>query len=108
MMTFIHGNYAHKITLQEIADSANISQREALRCFQKTLGRSPFDYLNEYRLSEAKKLLAETEMTISEAALQTGFSNSAYFGKVFKKAYHMTPKEYQKAYRGSGKNFNTV
>lgn len=95
MLAFIHRSYAEKISLGQIAASANISEREALRCFQKTLKRTPFDYLNEYRLNQAKKLLCETDLSVTQIALQTGFSDGAYFGKVFRKMYHMTPKEYQ-------------
>lgn len=96
MLSFIHRCYAEKISLKQIADSASISEREALRCFQKTLGRTPFDYLNEYRLNQAKKLLGETNLPVTQIALQTGFSDSAYFGKIFRKMYEMTPKEYRK------------
>lgn len=99
ILSYIHRNYAEKIRLQQIADSASISEREALRCFQKTLNRTPFDYLNEYRLNQARKLLIETDLPITRIALETGFSNSAYFGKVFRKAYQITPKEYQDEYR---------
>ncbi|MDO4308738.1 MAG: AraC family transcriptional regulator [Eubacteriales bacterium] len=99
MISYIHRNYAEKISLKQIAASASIGEREALRCFQKTLNRTPFDYLNEYRLNQAKKLLSETDLSVTQIALQTGFSDSAYFGKVFRKLYHMTPKEFQADYR---------
>lgn len=99
MISYIHRNYAEKISLKQIAASANIGEREALRCFQKTLNRTPFDYLNEYRLNQAKKLLCETDLSVTQIALRTGFSDCAYFGKIFRKMYHMTPKEFQADYR---------
>ena len=99
MITYIHRHYAEKISLSQIAESANIGEREALRCFQKTLKRTPFDYLNEYRLNKARKLLKESSLPVTEIAMKTGFSDSAYFGKVFRKSLGMTPKEYRNLHK---------
>jgi len=96
MLQFIYSNYAEKLTLEDIAGSANISEREALRTFKRILGKAPFDYLNEYRLNKARELLESTDLPITEIALDTGFSDSTYFGKVFKKYFHCTPREYRK------------
>ncbi len=101
MLSYIHLHYAEKITLADIAGSAAIGEREALRCFQKTLKRSPFDYLTEYRLSVAQKLLVESDHQITEIAFETGFSDSAYFGKVFRKKFSMTPKSYRTQFAGA-------
>lgn len=96
MLAFIHKNYAEKIDLQDIADSANISIREATRCFKKVRDKSPIDYLIEFRLVKAKKMLIETETNITDIALQTGFSDSSYFGKMFKRYLGITPSEFRK------------
>lgn len=95
MLAFIHSHYHEKITLADIAVSANISEREALRCFQKNLNQSPFEYLIGFRLNQSKKLLTETYDSITQISFICGFSNSAYFGKVFKKAFGMTPLAYR-------------
>lgn len=100
MLAFIHSHYHEKITLADIAFSANISEREALRCFQKNLSQSPFEYLIGFRLNQSKKLLTGTYDSITQISFMCGFSNSAYFGKVFKKAFGMTPL----AYRTMAKN----
>ena len=96
MMTFIQENFSQKISLEEIAASASISTREALRCFQNSIHETPFEYLISYRIETAKKLLKSTDLSITEIALQTGFSNSAYFSKIFKRTCHMTPFNYRK------------
>lgn len=96
MMTYIQKNYAYKITLEEIAASASISSREALRCFQTTIRETPFEYLMGYRIEIAKKLLKATNLSVTEISLQTGFSNSAYFSKIFKRSCRMTPLAYRK------------
>ena len=99
LLTFIHQHYAEKISLKEIADSAGIGERECLRCFRKNLGRSPFDYLLEYRLDKSREALLETAKTVTEIALESGFSDSAYFGKTFRKYYRMTPGQFRSVFR---------
>ncbi len=96
MMSFIHQNYQEKISLEEIAACADVSKRECVRCFQKCIRKTPYEYLLEYRVEMAQKLLRGTDMPIIDIALRTGFSNGAYFGKVFKKACGKTPGEYRK------------
>ena len=73
-----------------------ISPREALRCFQNGIHETPFEYLIEYRIEIAKKLLKSTKLSMTEVAQETGFSSSAYFSKIFKRECNMTPLEYRK------------
>lgn len=95
MITFIQQNFAEKISLEDIAQSASVSTRECIRCFQNTIKKSPMEYLISIRLKEAKKLLAKTDMTVTEISMQTGFSSNAYFGKVFRERCNMTPAKYR-------------
>ena len=57
MIAYIQENFAEKITLEDIADSAAVSTRECLRCFKTSIHQSPMEYLIEYRIRAAKKLL---------------------------------------------------
>lgn len=95
MLSFIHENYSKKLNLAEIAQSASVSKRECLRCFQNGIHESPFDYLIGYRIECAKKLLRSTDMPITEIALETGFSNNAYFSKIFRRECGETPRKYR-------------
>lgn len=95
MLSYIHRHYSEKIFLSQIAQAAGISEREAARCFQKNIGQSPMEYLIKYRLNQAKKLLAESDMTITEISYLCGFADCAYFGKTFKKKYGVTPSNYR-------------
>lgn len=95
MIAYINQYYSEKIALAEIAKAASVSEREASRCFKKNIGQSPMEYLIQYRLNQSKKLLLETNMTITDICQQCGFSDSAYFGKVFRKSCGMTPSEYR-------------
>lgn len=96
MMTFMQQHYQEKLSLDEIAASACVGRREALRCFQVCIHKTPFAYLTEYRIEMSRKLLSRSELPVTEIALQTGFSGAAYYGKVFKEFCGMTPGEYRK------------
>ena len=96
MVSFVQENYAEKLTLEDIAQSASVSTRECLRCFKTVLQRSPMEYLIEYRVQAASKLLENTDMSISDIALHTGWQSSAYFAKIFKRIKGKTPIEYRK------------
>lgn len=96
MMAFIQENYAEKLTLEQIADAAAVSTRECLRCFRESIRRSPMDYLIEYRVQVAKKLLQTTQLPITEIALRCGFNSSSYFTKIFRRSCGKTPNIYRK------------
>lgn len=99
MLSFIHENYERKITLEEMAASASVSKRECIRCFQECIHKTPFEYLTDYRVERAEKLLRTTGQTVTEIALAAGFSNGAYFGKVFRNYTGKTPGQFRKENR---------
>jgi len=96
MMLYIHKNYADKLTLDQIAEAANISKRECLRCFQEVLNITPFHYLMEYRVRKASEQLRDTKQSISEIGYNCGFSSTSYFAKLFRELRGVTPSEYRK------------
>lgn len=100
MLLFIQEHYMENIALKEIAAAAHIGERECLRCFQKMLHMSPFQYLQSYRVQTACGLLRFTADSIMDIAMKTGFSSSSYFGKTFRKYMNCTPNEFRK--KGGG------
>lgn len=97
MMKYIQEHFSEKISVEMIAESANISVRECGRCFQSKIGMSPGNYLNDYRIRLAAELLLSTENSITEVAEKCGFSSCSYFGKSFLKMIGCTPKEYRRS-----------
>lgn len=97
MMQYIQAHYMEKLLLKDIAHSANISEREALRTFQNHLNTTPFAYLMEYRLRMATIQLAQTTTPVSQIAYDCGFSSPSYFGKEFRAAMGCTASEYRRA-----------
>lgn len=96
MMQFIWDHFAEKITLDDIAGSANISKSAALRCFRSGMQTSPVGYLNDYRLNRAKELLLSSHSTVSDIAVSVGFDNVGYFDRVFRRTFGVTPKQFVK------------
>ena len=91
MLSFIYGHYAEAITLEDIADSANISRSEAGRCFNSYMGISPVDALIRYRLQMAHRMLNENIYTLQEVSYACGFNSANYFSRQFKKKYGYCP-----------------
>ena len=95
MMSYIHSNYSEKISLEDIAYSANISTREVLRTFKNGIQMTPFQYLTDIRVRSACKQLRETDKSVADIALDCGFGSPSYFGKVFHEQMNTTPVKYR-------------
>lgn len=98
-ITFIHTNINEKITVSQIAHSVNMSTSHFARLFKLETGETPLAYLQAVRLERVKKLLVSSNKTITEIALENGFSSSAYLSTSFMKKYDMTPSTYQKKFK---------
>lgn len=96
MLEFIHKNYKNSVSLADIARTADIGERECLRCFQKTIQMSPVQYLLKYRIMRGAELLREDPASsIAQIALSCGFDSPSNFAKLFKRFYKQTPREYR-------------
>ena len=98
MLSYIQENFDKKLTLKEIADAGAVSTRECLRCFRLSIRQSPIEYLTEYRIQAAIKLLETTKLSISEVAMRTGWGSSSYFTKTFRQMRGKTPNAHRKEY----------
>lgn len=93
---YIHEHFMEAVTLDDIASSIMVSKSECCRCFKRTLGITPFEYLMKYRIQEAaKRIHRKPQDSISEIAGSVGFNNTSYFNKIFKKYMECTPSEYR-------------
>ena len=100
ILSFIEQHYSENITLSNIAETVNISERETLRCFKKITGESPIQYLLKYRLIQSASILTEyPDKNISAVAEECGFDSPAYYAKKFKEFYLCTPREYRQIHQ---------
>jgi AraC-like DNA-binding protein len=91
---FIQFNYSHNISIDDVARSVGVSRSHLYRVFMSNVGKSPIDYLTEYRINEACKLLRSGDLSIAEVAVSVGFFDQFYFSRVFKKSVGMPPSKY--------------
>ncbi|NQX62695.1 AraC family transcriptional regulator [Paenibacillus qinlingensis] len=92
----IQQHYADReLSLFKIAELIDMSPAYLGRIFKKLTAQSIPDYLNEYRIDRAKEFLSTTHDSIEEISQKTGYNNSTYFYKVFKKYTGITPAEYR-------------
>ncbi len=85
-----------KITIEDIANEVGLSQSHFMKYFKNTMGTSFVDYLNEYRLTMASRLLISSDSSILAIASEVGFENLSYFNRIFKKRFGQTPREYRR------------
>ena len=91
---YIQFNYSHDISIDDVAKSVGVSRSHLYRVFMLNVGQSPIDYLTEYRINEACKLLRAGNLSIAEVAISVGFFDQFYFSRVFKRAKGVPPSKY--------------
>ena len=96
---YIGENLQKKFGIADICEELKCSKSTLLTTFKKKYGITVNTYITEARLERAVYLLVEGNMTISEIAAETGFSDQSYFSKVFSAKYGMPPSEYKIAMR---------
>lgn len=92
---FVEKNYQRALDLQTVADLAHLTIPSFCRYFKKITQMTFTDFVNEYRIQQACKLLAENP-TVTEVCYSTGFNNLSHFTKTFKAVTGKTPREYKK------------
>lgn len=111
MLRFLEENYASELTAAQIAQSARISESECLRCFRRTIGTPPSQYLKQLRVQKAAQLLVSTGHGIAETGALCGFQDASYFTKTFREMKGCTPSEFRQTNResdGSGQTVHTA
>jgi AraC family transcriptional regulator len=94
-LNFIEENYAHDLSLSELARVAEMSTFHFSREFKRATGSTPHQYLLKLRIGRAKDLLSKTEMPLVDIGFQTGFSHQSHFTRLFRKLTGTTPQSYR-------------
>ena len=99
MKSMIHEFYQSGITLDEIALKLNVTPEYLSMQFHKEVGETYSSYMKNYRVGKAKELLVGTQMKQYEIARQVGYTDSKYFGRVFRECTGYSPAEFRKTYK---------
>ena len=94
----IIGNMTNPPTLIDLSKEINLSLKKLKEGFKKIYGKPVFQFLLEYKMELAKKLLAENNYNVNEVSLKLGYSTASHFITAFKNKYGLTPKNFKKNY----------
>ena len=100
VLTFIRSHYAEALTVGQLAGLCHFSETYFMSFFKRFAGMTCVEYINHYRLSQAARILVQTDRPVTEAALENGFRNISYFNRQLRRKYGTTPREYRKAAEG--------
>jgi len=96
---YIRKNYQQHFTIDNLAEVTYLSVSALERRFKKYLDKTPKQFINEIRLENARKLLVETNISISQIGDDTGFNDHSYFSKQFRLFFGELPSAYRNNYR---------
>lgn len=98
IFNYVKDHFKEQITLEEIADLANMKVPSFCRYFKKITNKTFTQFVNEYRITHSLKLLAEQPLSITEVCFESGFNNFSYFNKTFKEYIKKSPSQYRKEF----------
>lgn len=87
------------VNINSIAGIYNMSPAHFIRSFKKVYDTTPLDYKNRHKISFAKNLLIDTELSVADIAEQCGIDDQFYFSRIFKKQTGMSPTNYRNVNR---------
>jgi len=108
VLTYINRHYKDSITLDSIAIHFYISKEHLGRAFKTFSGDTITDYINRKRMEKAKELIVEHKLAIKHVAELTGYTDLAYFYRVFKKHYGLAPGELRKENNNNNDNATSI
>lgn len=104
MLIYIHEHYAEKISIARLSSAAYLSERECYRIFQDCLHMTPVQYITEFRIQMACRMLTESRCSITEISQACGLGSSSYFGRIFRERTGYSPLEYRRKWQDYAKN----
>lgn len=101
MIGYIHKHYREKLTLADIAQAGYVSKRTCGMIFLEYQNKTPFAFLQNYRLVKSIELMKETDLSILEISEAVGFSGASYYAESFRKVFGQSPAAYRRQLKKS-------
>jgi ABC-type sugar transport system substrate-binding protein/AraC-like DNA-binding protein len=98
---YIQEHHARDLSRQQIAAHIGVSESYLTQIFHRELGLAPWDYLHRCRIQRARQLLRATDESITAIAARVGFSDPAYFSRVFRKQEGVSPRAFRNRVEGA-------
>ena len=96
MVSYIQQNFTGKISLRKFGEQFHLSEKYISRYFKEHFHITLSQYVTYLRLEHAKQLLQDTDIPVTDVAMQSGYQNVSYFIRSFQKAYAVSPLKYRK------------
>jgi AraC family transcriptional regulator len=94
---YMHAHLAEEVSLQDLAQVAYVSRFHLIRMFKQTYGETPYQRLTQLRLQRAQRLLATSDVPITQIALDCGFTNQTHFAAAFRRLVGLSPRAYRQS-----------
>lgn len=94
---FIEEHYHEPISLRDVASAVYLSPGHLTTIVRRKTGRTVLEWIGERRMTEARRLLVESGLSVTEIAQQVGFNDPGYFVRSFKRAHGATPRDWRRA-----------
>lgn len=104
ILTFINDNCTEPLSLADMAKRFHVSEKYFSRMFSAETGQSFTEYLNIRRIEKACTLLRDTDMSVLDTALESGYENVSYFIRMFRRHKGCTPLKYRRSSQSVGQN----
>lgn len=98
ILKYVEDHYKEHLTIEDMAELTFYSKSHFMKFFKSHMGTGFIDYLNDYRLVMAERLLRSSDNSVLEIAVQSGFDNLSYFNRIFKRKYGTSPGKYRKQF----------
>ena len=98
VLSYITEHYQETLYVQDLASQINMNEQYFCRFFKRSIGKTPIDYINDYRLNKVIRLLETGDAPVTEVCLECGFNNMGNFQRLFKRKTGTTPLQYRKLY----------
>ena len=98
-LAFIEHNYMNDISVEEIAESSGLNRSYFGKIFKESVGKSPQEFLINYRMIKACELLRMTRYSIAEIGSAVGYPNQLHFSRAFKNVNGVSPREWRNAHK---------
>ena len=97
-LAYIDNNYMRDISIEDIAESSGLNRSYFGKIFRESVGKTPQEFLINYRMIKAAQLLRLTNYPIHEIGNAVGYPNQLHFSRAFKSVYGVSPRNWRKAH----------
>ena len=94
-LTYIEHNFQNEITIEDIAGVCGLNRTYFGKIFKEALGKTPQEFLLNYRMLKAAELLKLTSLSLGDVGLAVGYANQMHFSRAFKNNYGISPREWR-------------